>query len=526
MALVCLELSRIDAIMNSGRVGRLETILLVGLFAGTLVLCLYRLEVYPASWFDEGLVLQVPKNLVLYHEYAMMYLPDGLREFDPAIQAGPTILLPIALVFHLAGIGLLQARLVMVFYSLLAVGAFYSLVRGLSGMKIAFLASLLLIFTFDHEFTSFVFMGRQVLGEVPALSFFLLGTLLWFRGWKRLRWTALIWPGLVWGLAMLTKVQFVLILPVALILFWLLDRVSGKRLPILYVIVPVLVSGGCVLMWYGYQVVSLGFADYWQQASELGAAGGMHLLSFSFRKVISAGLQLSGSTLVIFGVPGMLYTLCLGLQIGGEREDRWMFLAVFTATWLVWYAFLSIGWMRYAFVPTAISAIFSARLLGKLWGWSGEHSKMLGRWLPMTVGQVAVGGVIVTLLLSGLLPLMKQVVQSPDSGLQELADYLNTHIPTEAVIESWEWEVDFLTDHKYHHPPYEVTNAITDKIWYGTPVSPDIYDPLAFRPTYLIRGPFAKWTGIYPQELLGQRCTLIKSVGDYDLYRVNLDEGE
>jgi 4-amino-4-deoxy-L-arabinose transferase-like glycosyltransferase len=511
--------------MNDGRDSMFEAILLVGLLVGTLILYLYWLEVYPAPWFDEGIVLQVPRNLIRYGEYATMHPSGGLWRFDPAIQAGPTILLPIALVFHVAGVGILQARLVMAFYSLLALLVFYLLVRGMSGAKVALLASLLLVFGFDHEFTSFVFMGRQVLAEVPALGFFWLGTLLWFRAWKRPRWVALVWPGLFWGLAMLTKVQFTLILPVALILFWLFDHsISGKKLPIHSVLVPALVSGGCVLMWYGYQAFSLGFGDFWQQARELEAAGGIHFLSFSPRKVISAGLQLSGSPLALFGVPGMLYTLCLGLQKRGKGENRWVFLAMFTATWLGWYAFLSIAWMRYAFVPAAMSAMLSARLLDDLWNWTSERSQTLSRRLPVTAGQVAVGGVIVTLLLSGLLPMTKRIVQSPDSGLQELADYLNTYVPTDALIESWEYEVDLLTDHTYHHPPYEVTNAITAQIWYGTPASPDIYDPLVFHPAYLIRGSFARWTGIYPQELLEQRCMLIQSAGEYELYEVKRGE--
>ena len=509
--------------MNGEHTNRLEAILIVGLFICTLALCLYRLEIYPASWFDEGLSLQVSKNLLLYGKYGMMSLPEGLREFDPAIQAGPTILLPVALAFRVAGIGILQARLVMVFYTLLALTVFYWLVREICGRKVAFLASLLLIFTFDHEFTSFVFMGRQVLAEVPALAFFWSGTLFWFRAWKSPRRSALVCPGLLWGLAMLTKVQFVLMLTVALILFWLFDRISGQKLQIRHVLVPVLVGGGCILMWYGYQVLTMDFTDFWQQIMELGSAGGMHLLHFSPRRTMSAVFQLLDSSLILFGLPGMLYTVGSNLQNGEETEYHQVFLVVFTVVWLGWYAFLSIGWMRYAFVPAAMSTIFSARLLGDSWDWAGQSRQVPGHWLPLDPGQVAIGGVIVMLLLSGLLPMAKQIVQSPDNGLQELAQYLNTHIPADVVIESWEWEVDSLTDHTYHHPPYEITNAFTEHVWYGTPVPPDIYDPLAFHPTYLIAGPFAKWTGIYSRDTLEQRCTLIESIGEYDLYEVNTD---
>lgn len=130
------------------------------------------------------------------------------------------------------------------------------------------------------------------------------------------------------------------------------------------------------------------------------------------------------------------------------------------------------------------------------------------------------------LVLSDLILMAKQIAQGPDSSLEQFAQYLNTHIATDVVIESWEWEVDLLTDHTYHHPPYDVTNAFTEHMWYGTPVSPDLYDPLAVHPTYLVRGPFAKWTGIYSQDLLDQRFTLVRSIGEYELYKTNTYENK
>jgi 4-amino-4-deoxy-L-arabinose transferase-like glycosyltransferase len=509
--------------MNDERGDRFEFILVVGLFVSILALCLLRLQVYPDPWFDEGLSFQTAKNIALDGQYGLRST-EGFVAFHPLIQTGPTVLLPIALVFRLAGIGVLQARLVIVLYTVSALAVFYWLVRNVCSRRVAFLASLLLIFTFDYEFTSFVFMGRQVLAEVPALAFFWLGTLVWFQAWKSSRWPVLIWPGLLWGLAMLTKVQFALVLPTALILFGLFDRISVRDLQIRHILVPILVSGGCMLMWYGVQMLSVGFVDFWQQIAELGSAGGRHLLHFSPRRAMSAINQLLGSSLVLLGIPGMLYVLWSFLQGKEARGYRQLFLLVFTAVWLGWYAFLSIGWMRYAFVPAAMSTVFSAQLFTGLWDRAGERRQVSGYRLPLAPGRLAVGSVIALLLLSGVIPMVKQIIQSPDCGLQELVGYLNIHIPADAVIESWEWEADFLTDHTYHHPSYKVTNLVTESIWYGASSSPLMYDPMTFRPAYLIVGSFARWTGIYSEDLVEQRFTLIKSFGEYDLYEVNNDE--
>lgn len=497
----------------------LELVLLAVLLVGTLFLCSYHLETYPAPWFDEGLGFQPAKNLVLYGEYGLRS-SEGFQLFHPAIQTGPTVLLPMALAFRILGFGILQARSIIVLYSILAVFSFYRLVRSMHNRWVAFLASLLLISTFDHEFLSFIFMSRQVLAEVPALAFFWLGTLLWFRAWKSARWLALIWPGLFWGLAMLTKVQFALMLPAALIIFWLFDRISSRGLQIRHVLVPVLVSGLCVSIWYGIQILTLGFDDFWQQTMALGSAGRMHFLNFSPRRMASAVFQLLGSQLILFGLPGMLYIVGSGLRKREESEHRQVFLVVFTIVWLGWYAFLSIGWIRYAFVPAAMSTIFTARLLVDLWGWANQRHRACLQRLAFDPRRLAVGGMTVMLILSGMLPLVKKIVQSPDSGLRGLAHYLNTNVPEDVVIESWEWEIDLLTNHHYHHPPYEVTNAFTESLWYGSPISHDRYDFLVFRPAYLIEGPFAKWTGVYPQDFLRDKCTLVITIGEYDLYRV------
>jgi hypothetical protein len=51
-----------------------------------------------------------------------------------------------------------------------------------------------------------------------------------------------------------------------------------------------------------------------------------------------------------------------------------------------------------------------------------------------------------------------------------------------------------------------------------------MYDFEQHHPDYIINGPFSKWTGLYPPGYLSQECTLVVSIGEYDLYEVNTDE--
>src|SRR5689334_419348 len=80
----------------------------VAIAAGAVAfLALYHLSAYPLTWFDEGSHLHVPKTLLRHGVYAD-YSSDGYRYFGPTLGVGPTVLLPVAAVFRLFGVGLLQ----------------------------------------------------------------------------------------------------------------------------------------------------------------------------------------------------------------------------------------------------------------------------------------------------------------------------------------------------------------------------------------------------------------------------------
>ncbi|HEX5167297.1 MAG TPA: hypothetical protein VFV93_17955, partial [Thermomicrobiales bacterium] len=84
-----------------------------------LLLGFIRLDRYPAPWFDEGIHLQVAKNLVADGTYAARSA-DGTLDYAPAIGVGPTLLLPVAAAQQLFGTSLEASRTVPVLYLLLA----------------------------------------------------------------------------------------------------------------------------------------------------------------------------------------------------------------------------------------------------------------------------------------------------------------------------------------------------------------------------------------------------------------------
>jgi 4-amino-4-deoxy-L-arabinose transferase-like glycosyltransferase len=217
-------------------------------------LAVYHLGDYPQTWFDEGSHLHVPKTLVRFGVYAD-YSSDGFRYYGPTVGIGPTIMLPIAAAFRLFGIGLLQARLIMVLYLLAAIYVFYRLARQLGGSRLAWVATALLV---TSRGVSLLEYGRQVLGEVPGFFFLIAGFGLWFAGWEKATWRRLGVVGLLLGSAVITKNQYLLILAPTLGLAWLANMLYYRTVPQRVFIVPGLVAGICFVLWQIYMTLYLG----------------------------------------------------------------------------------------------------------------------------------------------------------------------------------------------------------------------------------------------------------------------------
>ncbi|HRA68944.1 MAG TPA: glycosyltransferase family 39 protein, partial [Caldilinea sp.] len=231
----------------------IKTAVAVGAGLFILFLLLYNLTDYPKTWFDEGSHLHVPKALVTMGVYAD-YSSEGLRHYGPTIGVGPTVMLPIAGAFQIFGIGLLQARLVMVLYLAAALVLMTLLARHLLGARAAWVVAALLLTSPAIDMVEF---GRQVLGEVPGLVFMAAGFLLWFVRWRRARWWELALAGLLLGLSVVTKYQYLLVLGGALLLAWGLNLVFFK-LPQRVFLIPGIVTGAIFGAWQVFTLVYLG----------------------------------------------------------------------------------------------------------------------------------------------------------------------------------------------------------------------------------------------------------------------------
>lgn len=486
------------------------------------VLTFYNLTRWPVIWFDEGSHLHVPKTLVTEGVYADKS-SDGYRYYGPTLGVGPTVMLPIALAFQVGGIGLLQARLVMALYLIAALAAFFALARRMGGLRFAVIAVALLA---TMRGASTLEYGRQVLGEVPALFFMAAGLTVWFGGRERASVGRLVAAGLLLGLSVVTKSQNLLVIAPALLLAWVANVLYYRAAPQRFFLVTGTVTAGVVALWQGYQVLYLGPSTWQENFALLRAASAGAAFVFSpelMRNSLSQLLSLK----VFLGMLPLFAGYGLLLALPRSRQGMlWGVIFALVAVNLVWYLFASIGWIRYAFCGLALTTLFAARLFEDLFGavrwewrsWGRGIRRGAANALPVNLALLAAVG-LALMLAAPLALTARDIAAPPVNSPDAMATYLNDNVPQDALIETWEPEMGFLTNHNYHFPPAGLLDKGVGYIWRGGAAPSEQYHFVEeSQPPWVLVGAFARWVNLYGPALEQGDYRLVTSIGGYDLY--------
>lgn len=509
-------------------------VLLGALALGAVVLlATWNLSNFPKTWYDEGSHLHVPKTLVQHGVYADLS-SEGFRHYGPTIGVGPTVMLPIAGAFKLSGIELVTARLVMVAYLLAAIAAFFALARRLGGSRMAWVATALFVVT---PGVALIEYGRQVLGEVPGLFFILVALLLWFAAWRRASWLRLAAVGALFGLAVVTKYQYLLVVGPTLLLAWVLNLVYFRAAPQRIFLVPGIVTAALFGAWQLFTLAYLGpstisenFASLREFTAGAAAVFSTDLMVRSLRELVSLKSYfflllpaLAYGAYVAFARPRRAVAQPAQADAAALRQ-QWNILFLMVALNLVWYVFASVSWIRYAFIGLAFSSLFVARLFGDLTrnfdlaGIVAEARSAQARRLAPFAQLAALGALAVMITVPGV-RLAAEIVRAPADDSALMAEYMDANVPRDALVETWEPQMGFLTDHTYHYPPQLLLNRAVRQVWQGeTPVS-ELYDFDALSPDYVLVGEFARWVDVYPMGRLSANYEPVTQLGQYELFR-------
>ncbi len=502
----------------------IETVSTIALTVLFLSLLLVRNDEYPPPWLDEGANVSAAAMLARTGLYA---LPDsaGPRILDPAIQTGPTVIVPIALGFRAFGVGMPQARLLMIPFALLAYSGVLLLARQITGRSSASIAAALVVLGSFVAFPaaagnslagptpwSFTFMARQVMGEVPALGFALSALLLWLHEIRRPqpRYYRMILSGLLAGAAMVTKSQLLFLVPACGFVVAVFDLVYYKQSRLLSYLSPGAAAIACVALWYGGQFVALGAETALVHAAQL--REGFFSLVFSLNPIHwrTAASSLSQTGFWWWGLPGLVW----GAAQARRRTMRSLTHAAGLALpviGFVWFAVFSAGWQRYAFYPLSLTPIWTTGLLVAV-----IRKENPARWRRARQG----AGLLALGFLLGLNGWRTAAYfAAPLSGYRAVVKYFVNKVPVDALIELAEWELSLEIEQPIHHPPNHVRLAIADFLFSGGPRPVGIYTGKEAGPSYLIIGLYGRLTGIY-NDLVSSEALLLESFGDYQLYQV------
>jgi hypothetical protein len=487
-----------------------RAVLLLTTLVALGALITYRLDRYPAPWYDEGVNLQAARNFAERGLYGLEY--DGrVQPFDPQMTTGPTVIGPVAAVFRVFGEGVLQARAVMAAYALLAALGLFWVAAELFGYWVGVLAMATMASIGDYVGLT---EARSVLGEIAALAFLFLAAAVLAHAWTRPSGQALVWAalaGLLFGFAILTKAQFAVIIPVLLGLFvWARRRGSSLATHQLVLLLAALALP--LLTWQVLQLVVLGPRGY---VDNLAVVQSLAQVSSEAPPLRKTGSSLGDVQSTMSAWPGLAALAYIWVRLArGDprlaRPEALLLPAFATVSW-IWFVCFSMGWLR-----LAVPAITSGSLC------LAVATNDLLRGARSLRGSVAAQVVVAALVLSpiaiGIGRNAAVLARADDVAAYELAALVNQRVEAHATIETDEWELDLLLQRSSHHPPATVVANAVGAVELEAPATLVQSYEVAAGATYLIDGRFSKLDGIYRHALGEGRFAWIASLGDYDLY--------
>jgi hypothetical protein len=470
----------------------------------------YNLANYPAIWWDEAIFSESAANLVQHGRYAFtVQSPNQLNDLDFRISVGPAVILPVALAYKLFGVNLLSGRLVAGAYLVFTFLALFLGARRLWGPVTALLAVALAFLG-----TDVFYWGRSVLGDIPALGLFLCATGFLIRGLESPSRWPLFWGGIFLGIAFNAKEFYALACLPPLVLL-AQQHWRDKRRLTLSVLAFCVGAALPPLAYLALKAVILGSLT----GAILHFLEQKQLLCHEFFTPFTIGRLYPESLLFLLQDP-LFWLGCLGVGWIWKKETP----SPGVRLW-IWYFFLwsaiyltAVYWHRFAlpglFLACPLAAYFLRQVANRLT--AGVFSSRL-RWLAPGI----IAAVLVLFSPVGGLDFFNQILVCRGSAPGRLVQYLRTHVPTNCLIETPEYELAFLDDdHRIHHmPSYFFVESTPDQVVLLNPRKQP-YEFNRVGADILILGRFGKgvFKQIYPPALINREWRRVAQVDCYDIY--------
>ncbi len=183
----------------------------------------------PATWMDEGIIVQTARNYSVSGFSGLRVDPENVVSAGYVTTSYP-VTMPIATVFNIFGISLFNARMVMAIFILILVFFVYKNNKKYLENDYYLLAlSLILLVSFPPLYGH----GKNVLGEVPGMALLFISVYLFDKLIsnhddkdisKYKQYSLLFLSSLFFGLVFVTKPIFIILIPAIFITFFIKNR--------------------------------------------------------------------------------------------------------------------------------------------------------------------------------------------------------------------------------------------------------------------------------------------------------------
>lgn len=497
-----------------------------GVVAGFLFLCVFgsgliHIQSFPPLWFDEGWTVCVARTWVELGHYGCLLRGEPA---PPSLAAHFPVVASVAASFTLFGVGVWQTRLVGLLYTFVAFLLLYALARRLYGRSVAIAALALLLLVPLKWSIHPLYIGRQVLGEMPLLCFLLAGYICFLRSTHRPLWQVAAIG--CWALAWMTKTQVAPFLVASFAGTMLLMSLRGDWSVVGRLAVAMIGSwGGCRLLLYAKDWLLAGHimphppVDGMTEAIALVFVPSIRLETIRYLFVSWPEYPLA----LAYAVWRLRGTSGSGAKASVEQTVQTMLLLL-AGSWLAWFAFLSAGEPRYALPGLFLAAPFTAALFHDFT--RGFDVAFLARSLAGLLERRRVTGqgikavvVVMLLVMMGWVAVQERYAfraREDDQDLFAVTHYLNTATPPTALIETYDSELFLFLQRPYTYAPPRVLVEIIRREQGETKAV--TYDPLESRPDYLVVGEYGRWAGFYKPLIAQNRVRLVTSIGRYQIY--------
>lgn len=491
---------------------------------GLTALCasLFRLDSVPPVWWDEGWTLSVARNWLELGHYGRLLAGESV---PAGLQASPVVTATVSLSFLLFGVGVIQARIVTVLFGLGVLALVYKISKRLYGREVAW-GTLVALFVMPSYIELFpIYVGRQVLGEIPALFFLLAGYAAILNVHRSVFWAVSL-ATLYWTIALSTKLQFLpfwgsaILIPLSV----LVSRCNWKGVS--YWAVP---FGGALV---GSRLLPIVWEALLEANTDIAAPiSGLYEVTAIVASIPSRLVALIVT--VLFGIPtllGLCYSLWSNIKNRSNLQDHEhlvrLSLLVFAASWFGWFIFFSVGWIRYMFPAFFIGSIFLAAMIYDLTNhfdvsFTLKQSCSVfrqGKTTKQNFAPLLALFLILSSVPRSAMAVFQAYALEADSSAKETARFLNTYTEPNALIETYDSELFFLLNRPYHYPPDGIHVELIRRTFLYEKETRIDYNPLESDPDYLVVGPHSKQWQLYDHILKPGVFRLLQSYSRYKIY--------